>query len=264
MTNNEYVDFRLKNGSLCWACPLNGQRKVGCAGDVNSDIIILGEAPGKDEEDYNQQHQKHGVPFVGRSGWALKVKLLGPAGLTEIDDTGDGWPKVKKLKTFVFNTILCRPPKNKINSPEGKRAVACCSNSAKALVAHLLSLNPKRTLVPLGGTALGLLTGEDAISQYRGRVLTLQSGALEPMPEAEVTKIAMRGYKPPPELVPHLAVLKALLSKQRKIATMDEASRRALLEKQCQALAKPHLKFLQAMVKSCSKSTPRRKSSTLS
>ena len=249
MGYNNWVEWRLANGSQCSICPLNGQRKVGTDGPFDSEVVLIGEAPGADEEAYLIGKVPYGSPFQGRSGWALKAKLLAPAGLVETETTEDGWIKPKKLKCFIMNTIMCRPPGNKIASPEGKKAVACCSNSAKALLKELEKTNSKRCYVPLGGTALELLTGQDSIGQYRGRVLSLDETALQPMPEQQIWKIALRGMKPPSEALVHLKVVNSVLLKQRAAMKPEAlakkiAQARKSLEKETLALAKEHLKVV--------------------
>lgn len=241
---DDLVDWRLANGSMCHVCPLNGQRKVGCDGDPNAAVVLIGEAPGAEEESYNAARQKYGRPFVGRSGWSLKVRLLAPAGLAEVTTPEEGWPQVKKLNAFVLNTIMCRPPKNRIDSPVGRKAVACCSRSAIALLQALQQQRSERCLVPLGGTALELLTGESAISPYRGRVLQVDPAALIPLTEAEVYSRALRGLKPPTEFAPHLVVIKSLLAWNRR--QLRKRSKPMKVSVPTEAL--PHLGIVSAVV----------------
>jgi uracil-DNA glycosylase family 4 len=257
---NDWVDWRLAHGSQCSICPLAGQRKVGTAGPIDSDVVLIGEAPGADDETYNLGHQKYGSPFQGRSGWALKVKLLAPAGLVETEmvegANGELWPKIKRLKCFILNTVMCRPPDNKITSPEGKIAVACCSPSARALLTHLETLNTKRSYVPLGATALNLLLGRDDLSvgTYRGRVLSFDSASLMRVPESQLKKLWATVES---LATPYVSLIKAFLTKQRamlkpenqlKLVAQREKERvKALktLEKETLALAKPHLKVME-------------------
>lgn len=267
-------------------CPLNGQRKVGADGPRDAKVILVGEAPGREEEEYNSQYQQYGKPFVGRSGWSLKVKLLAPVQLADIETQEIGWPKVKRLNAFVMNVIMCRPPNNKITSPEGRKAVACCSNSAKALLRELLSTqlgqalslvdqpemdlktqcttgqNPS-VVVPLGGTALDLMTGKDTIGSYRGRVLKLQPNALDPMDEADILKIALRGQKPPVEIMPILTVLEKIIKLQRRRVALSCGELEALRWKEALKLAKTYLKVVESHVKSLHKAkVPKVKPST--
>lgn len=236
MAYDDWVDWRLAHGSECHVCPLNGQRKVGCIGDPDAGPIAILEAPGAEEEAYNAAHQKYGVPIVGRSGWALKHKLLAPVGLVEVEQKEGQWPRVKKWNCFVMNTIMCRPPDNKINSPEGKKAKVCCSNSAKSLLQYLLERNPDRVLMPLGGTALDLLTGQATIGPYRGRVLSLKPQSLTPLPKDDVIKLALKGVKPPEESKPHLKIIQLLVKQSQK--TLDPAWVTAWQTKEAKRLAK--------------------------
>ena len=70
--------------------------------------------------------------------------------------------------------------------------------------------------MPLGGTALNLLTDKDVIGPYRGRVLALQPSLLEPVPEADILKVALRGVKPPEEWKTHERVVRWLMTWNRR------------------------------------------------
>ena len=187
----DLVAWRMAHGSRCALCPLNSQRKVGCEGPLDAPLILLGEAPGAEEE-------KVGRPFVGRSGQLL-FRALHLAGLEDKpDERWWVWQRKRCIKSVLLvNTIMCRPPGNKIASPEGKRAVACCKDSAVALLKELSMM--ERVVVPLGGTALDALTGEDKISLYRGRVLDVDVGAIQGTDEMVLLKAALKGKKPPAE-----------------------------------------------------------------
>lgn len=253
----------MQNGSMCSVCPLNGQRKVGVDGPRDAGVVLIGEAPGREEEEYNSRWSPNGRPFVGRSGWALKVRLLAPVGLCDTEVQEDGWIKPTKLKAFVMNVLMCRPPGNKINSPEGKRAVACCSNSARALLTELLSSSPQSLLVPLGGTALNLMSEENTIAPFRGRVLLLNPVSLALTPESDILKIALRGCKPPEEFDQYGAFLKRICATQKKLFALSSNELRAMLEKQIVSLSKPYLKLIEAVLKEQRpKKTRRKKNAT--
>ena len=212
---DDWVEWRLANGSMCHVCPLNGQRKVGCDGPFDAQNIIIGEAPGKNEEEHEQHTTQYGKPFVGKAGWALRFSLLAPSDLCEAWVNKVGMPRVGDVKAFVMNVIMCRPPKNKITSKQGRRAVACCRNSAVNLLRKLLEEKP-RVPIPMGGTALALITGKDKIEPARGR--PVQATELELLTEVEVLKIALRGIKPPEEFAQHLKVIKWLLTWNKRQA----------------------------------------------
>ena len=66
-------------------------------GDINSPLVIIGEAPGEQED-------LQGMPFVGSSGILLNNMLL-EAGL-------------ERKKIFVINRVFWRPPENRKPQPE--------------------------------------------------------------------------------------------------------------------------------------------------
>ena len=83
----------------CHACPLAQGRTQTVFGDGNPDarVLIVGEAPGKNED-------LQGIPFVGAAGQQLN-RLLEIAGL-------------KREDVFIANVLKCRPPGNRDPRPE--------------------------------------------------------------------------------------------------------------------------------------------------
>lgn len=83
----------------CRACPLwEGRTQVVFgAGDPHARVLIVGEAPGKNED-------QQGVPFVGKAGQSLS-NLLALAGLS-------------RDQVFIANVLKCRPPGNRDPRPE--------------------------------------------------------------------------------------------------------------------------------------------------
>jgi uracil-DNA glycosylase len=75
-------------GALCDSCPLNWKRPVPPVGPKNAKIAIVGESPGRYEEN-------KGTPFIGPSGMQLE-KMLKAVGL-------------HRSEVFLSNAILCRP-----------------------------------------------------------------------------------------------------------------------------------------------------------
>ena len=78
----------------CQKCDLYKTRKntVFGDGDTNSDVMIIGEAPGKEED-------QAGKPFIGRAGKLLN-EFLKSIGLN-------------RDSIYIVNTIKCRPPENR-------------------------------------------------------------------------------------------------------------------------------------------------------
>ena len=92
--NDEITEF-YKSISLCKKCSLGHTRNkfVFGSGDPNADLMLIGEAPGEEED-------LKGEPFVGRAG-----KLLNKI-LAAIDkNRSDG--------VFITNVLKCRPPNNR-------------------------------------------------------------------------------------------------------------------------------------------------------
>ena len=92
--SDEITEF-YKSISLCKKCSLGHTRNkfVFGNGDPNADLMLIGEAPGEEED-------LKGEPFVGRAG-----KLLNKI-LAAIDkNRSDG--------VFITNVLKCRPPNNR-------------------------------------------------------------------------------------------------------------------------------------------------------
>ena len=119
----------------CKKCNLHKTRKntVFGEGDPDSDIMIIGEAPGREEDEV-------GRPFIGRAGKLLN-EFLKSIGLN-------------RDLVFIVNTIKCRPPENR--DPEIAEIDAC----SDYLDQQINIIKPK-VLVLLGKIAANRLLGED-------------------------------------------------------------------------------------------------------
>lgn len=70
-------------------------------GNINAEIVFIGEAPGKNEDE-------QGLPFVGAAGKFLNT-MLGEAGMQRSD-------------VYITNIVKYRPPNNRDPLPEEKKA----------------------------------------------------------------------------------------------------------------------------------------------
>jgi DNA polymerase len=131
---------------VCVKCPLYQSRTNAVPGDgkLSSKFMIIGEAPGKDEDE-------SGLPFVGASGRFLNSVLEG---------TG-----IKRQDFFITNTVKCRPPKNR--TPKRLEIDTCTSNY---LFEQIELINPKLIML-LGGVAAKKLLGIKTVGEARGRVI---------------------------------------------------------------------------------------------
>ncbi|MCW2242612.1 uracil-DNA glycosylase [Azospirillum canadense] len=139
-------------------CPLKAtaMNTVFADGNPQASIMLIGEAPGEDED-------RQGKPFVGVSGKLLD-RMLAQVGLD-------------RSKVYISNILPWRPPGNR--SPTQAEIAACLP----FLERHVELIGPK-VLVPLGGTsAKTLLNRAEGITRLRGQWFDYASpGLLGPVP----------------------------------------------------------------------------------
>ena len=137
--------------SHCTACKLHTTRTQGVlgVGDRNADWLIIGEAPGADED-------AQGEPFVGQAG-----KLL-DAMLAAID-------LQRGNKVYITNVLKSRPPGNR--NPEPDEVAAC----RPYLLAQIELIQPKLILALGRFAAQSLLDTDEAVGRLRGRVHRFQN-----------------------------------------------------------------------------------------
>ena len=131
---------------VCVKCPLHESRTNAVPGDgkYSARFMIIGEAPGKEED-------LTGHPFVGASGKFLN-KVLEGTGLDRDD-------------FFITNTVKCRPPKNR--TPKKTEIEICTSNY---LFEQIELINPKLIML-LGGVAAKTVLGVKSVGEARGQVI---------------------------------------------------------------------------------------------
>jgi DNA polymerase len=134
----------------CTACGLHKSRAqtVFGVGDENADWMLIGEAPGAEED-------RLGEPFVGQAG-----KLLDNM-LAAID-------LKRGENVYIANVLKCRPPGNRNPEPE---EVARCTPFLKRQIALI---QPK-LIIAMGRFAAQTLLASDAtIASLRGRVFSYE------------------------------------------------------------------------------------------
>lgn len=118
-------------------------------GNPQADIMLIGEAPGRDED-------MHGLPFVGPSGQLLD-RMLGAIGLD-------------RQSAYISNIIPWRPPGNRAPTPQ---ETEICK---PFITRHIELVNPK-VLVMLGGAcAKSLLDTNEGVLRLRGKWKEYSSG----------------------------------------------------------------------------------------
>jgi len=130
----------------CTACALYKSRAqtVFGVGDENADWMLIGEAPGAEED-------RLGEPFVGQAGKLLD-NMLAAIGLKRGENV------------YIANVLKCRPPSNRNPEPD---EVAKCTPFLKRQIALI---QPK-LIIAMGRFAAQTLLASDAtIGSLRGRL----------------------------------------------------------------------------------------------
>jgi len=132
--------------STCKKCNLGQHRNkfVFGVGDSHADLMLVGEAPGREED-------LKGEPFVGRAGKLLD-KILSAIKMT------------RHKNVYICNVLKCRPPQNRDPLPN---EVEKC----EPYLLHQINLIKPKLIVALGrisGTTL--LRVDDTLKSMRGRL----------------------------------------------------------------------------------------------
>lgn len=117
-------------------------------GNLDADIVFIGEAPGKNEDE-------QGLPFVGAAGKFLN-EMLAQADLVRSD-------------VYITNIVKYRPPNNRDPLPEEKKAFW------PYLVKQLQIIEPK-VVITLGRHSMEYFLPDMKISQIHGQPKRIQFG----------------------------------------------------------------------------------------
>ena len=129
----------------CTACDLHETRTqtVFGVGDEQARLMIIGEAPGADED-------REGEPFVGRAGQLLNL-MLQAIGL-------------ERRQVFIANILKCRPPGNR--NPNQHEAESC-----RPFLQQQIELLQPEVMLAVGAVAARhLLRTEEPVGRLRRRV----------------------------------------------------------------------------------------------
>ena len=132
----------------CTRCELSASRTqtVFGVGNHDADWLIIGEAPGAEED-------RRGEPFVGRAGQLLDQMLQA------IGQSRD--------RVFIANILKCRPPDNR--DPKPAEAAAC-----RGYLERQIALIQPKIILAVGKIAAQNLLGcSDPVGRMRGKVHAL-------------------------------------------------------------------------------------------
>lgn len=130
---------------VCTACDLHRSRTqtVFGVGAQDADLMLIGEAPGADED-------RQGEPFVGRAGKLLN-EMLRAMGLA-------------RERVYIANILKCRPPNNR--DPEADEVQQC-----EGYLRRQVELVAPKVILALGRVAAhNLLKTQTALARLRGQV----------------------------------------------------------------------------------------------
>ncbi len=131
--------------AACVKCPLHKSRTqtVFGVGNKNADWMLIGEAPGEQED-------LQGEPFVGRAGQLLNEMLRAL--------------RLSREDVYIANILKCRPPANRDPKPE---EVAACEPYLKRQIALV---QPQIILAVGRIAAQNLLKTSQPLSRLRGKI----------------------------------------------------------------------------------------------
>jgi uracil-DNA glycosylase len=144
-TSAETIDGLNSMINTCKKCGLGHTRKkfVFGVGNSHADVVVVGEAPGADEDE-------KGEPFVGRAGQLL-TKILEAI-------------QFKREEIFICNILKCRPPNNR--DPQAEEIDSC----EPYLWKQLEIIKPKLILCAGRIAGQSLLKTNASLGQLRGKM----------------------------------------------------------------------------------------------
>ena len=142
-----------QNVAACDACDLHATRTqtVFGSGNKQADWMIVGEAPGAEEE-------QQGTPFMGQSGQLLTA-MIEAMGL-------------KREQVYITNVLKCRPPENR--DPDADEMMACHS----FLRRQIALLQPKVILAVGRVAAQNILDSTELMKDLRGKVFKYKDSGI--------------------------------------------------------------------------------------
>jgi len=184
------LEDSLQDCTRCGLCEARTNLVFG-AGNVEADLVFVGEGPGADED-------KEGFPFVGAAGVIL-TKMIRALGY-------------EREQIYICNVVKCRPPGNRNPKPE---EMAQCK---QFLYAQLDMIKPK-VVCALGAVAANLLTNrQDIISKMRGKVF--RNGELVIVPTFHPAYI-YRSYSKKKYVWEDLKLIESLLKEKEEKEIVD-------------------------------------------
>jgi uracil-DNA glycosylase family 4 len=133
--------------------PLQESNLVFGEGNLDCDVMFIGEAPGANED-------RLGRPFVGRGGQLVDTMI-----------EGLGW---KRADTYITNIVKRRPPENRDPFPQEIEAY-------KPYLTKQIEIIKPKLIVTLGRFAMNYFVPDAKISRDHGRPLNIDGQKIFPV-----------------------------------------------------------------------------------
>ncbi len=142
---NQELETIKQNVITCTKCDLCKTRTnaVPGKGNFQSDVIFVGEAPGRNED-------KNGEPFIGVAGKKLSIAL---------DEAG-----ISRDAVYITNIVKCRPPNNRVPKTSER-------NTCQEYLKQEISIIKPKIICILGNTAFNSILGGSEITKFRGKIV---------------------------------------------------------------------------------------------
>jgi len=142
---NQELETIKQNVIKCTKCDLCKTRTnaVPGKGSFQSDVIFVGEAPGRNED-------KNGEPFVGVAGKKLSIAL---------EEAG-----ISRDAVYITNIVKCRPPNNRVPNTNER-------NTCQEYLKQEISIIKPKIICILGNTAFNSILGGSEITKFRGKIV---------------------------------------------------------------------------------------------
>lgn len=163
----------VKNCKCCSLCN-NRIKTVFSRGNENAKILLIGEAPGKQENEV-------GMPFIGKSGQQLN-SLLSEAGFNPEQDI------------YFCNVVKCRPVKNNKDRKPSKQEIEACVNY---LNCQIEIIKPE-VIILCGNTAKNIFNITKSMKEVHGSCIEKNGLKLIPVyhPRASITnEVKLNDFK---------------------------------------------------------------------
>ena len=138
----EVIKQNVINCTKCDLCKTRTNSVPG-KGNFQSDVIFVGEAPGRNED-------KNGEPFIGIAGKKLSIAL---------DEAG-----ISRESIYITNVVKCRPPKNRVPNTDER-------NTCQEYLKQEISIIKPKIICILGNTAFSSILGGSEITKFRGKIV---------------------------------------------------------------------------------------------